>query len=229
MFYPDKALDWFLVCKANKIYYSWDNPRTGVNGHGDCSGVLYESLIRAGLNKMSWVPNTDSLHNYLTSNGFELVAHNKEYTPKKGTIFILGKKDFSGGEYGHTGIFTGERENILHCNYKANGVSIDDFNTMYNNSVKVTPQLKDWYFYEYKKTPNKDYNNFKIGDYVTVQSFATHYETGEKIAKWVLGTSFYIRQIKEPKNPNTNSKKAYLLSKTKTGAVLGWVLAQDVR
>ncbi|WP_414842129.1 hypothetical protein [Enterococcus saccharolyticus] len=66
------------------------------------------------------------------------------------------------------------------------------------------------------------YTAKKVGDTVTVQNFATHYQTGEKISPWVKGSKHKIKDIK-PVN-QSKSKRAYLLDK-----INSWVLEQDVK
>ena len=216
----DTALNYMKDLQREGVTYSMYGSRTGSDGTADCSGAVYQALRNAGASNAGWVLNTDSLHDWLIKNGFTLVAHNKEADPKKGWVFILGRKGASGGAYGHTGFFNGDSENIIHCNYRANGVSVDDFNTMYNRSVSATPQLADWYFYAPPtQTGTSTINN---GDVVTVQKFATHYQTGQKIADFVKGQKYRVLQTKAVNQ--SNSKKAYLLQ-----GIMSWVLEQDLR
>ncbi|HEM5025496.1 TPA: glucosaminidase domain-containing protein, partial [Streptococcus suis] len=44
-------------------------------------------------------------------------------------VFIWGKHGYSSGEGGHTGIFV-DNVNIIHCNFKRNGITIDDYNNV---------------------------------------------------------------------------------------------------
>lgn len=62
----------------------------------------------------------------------------------------------------------------------------------------------------------------KVGDTVTVQSFASRYQTGEPIASFVKGKKYKIKQVKSVKQ--SNSKRAYLLD-----GIQSWVLEQDVK
>lgn len=62
----------------------------------------------------------------------------------------------------------------------------------------------------------------KVGDTVTVQSFATNYQTGQKIPNWVKGQKYRIKQAKSVNQ--SKSKKAYLLD-----SVNSWFLEQDVK
>ena len=60
-----------------------------------------------------------------------------------------------------------------------------------------------------------------VGSKATVQSFATHYQTGQPIADWVKGKAYTILQTKAVNQ--SNSSRAYLLSD-----INSWVLEQDL-
>lgn len=62
----------------------------------------------------------------------------------------------------------------------------------------------------------------KVGDTVTIQSFATNYQTGQNIPSWVKGNKYKIKQIKSVNQ--SKSKKAYLLD-----GINSWFLEQDVK
>jgi len=61
----------------------------------------------------------------------------------------------------------------------------------------------------------------KAGDTVTVQNFATNYQTGQKIKEFVKGSKYKIKQVKNVNQ--SKSKRAYLLE-----GINSWVLEQDV-
>ena len=63
---------------------------------------------------------------------------------------------------------------------------------------------------------------YKIGEKVTVLNHATYYQTGQKIAGFVRGRTYVVKQVKSV-NQST-SKHAYLLE-----GINSWVLAQDVQ
>ncbi|WP_446423250.1 N-acetylmuramoyl-L-alanine amidase, partial [Enterococcus gallinarum] len=62
----------------------------------------------------------------------------------------------------------------------------------------------------------------KVGDTVTVQNYATNYQTGQNIPSWVKGKKYKIKQIKSVNQ--SKSKKAYLLD-----GINSWFLEQDVK
>ena len=67
------------------------------------------------------------MHDWLIKNGFKLIAENVDWDAKRGDIFIWGKKGQSTGAGGHTGIFV-DSNNIIHCNYARNGITVDNYN-----------------------------------------------------------------------------------------------------
>lgn len=69
---------------------------------------------------------------------------------------------------------------------------------------------------------NAGYPAKKVGQTVTVQSWATTYQTGQKIAGFVRGKSYKIKQVKSVNQ--SKSKRAYLLD-----GINSWVLEQDVK
>lgn len=59
---------------------------------------------------------------------------------------------------------------------------------------------------------------------LTIASWATHWQTGERIDSWVKGKTFPVVQTKSVNQ--SKSKKAYLVKNG--GYYLGWVLEQDI-
>lgn len=66
------------------------------------------------------------------------------------------------------------------------------------------------------------YSEKKVGTTVTVQSFATNYQTGQKITSFVKGNKYKIKQVKTVNQ--SKSKRAYLLD-----GINSWMLEQDVK
>ncbi|WP_155995733.1 peptidoglycan amidohydrolase family protein, partial [Streptococcus ruminantium] len=75
-----------------------------------------------------WAVNTEYEHDWLMNNGFELVAENTAWDAKRGDVFIWGRRGESAGAGGHTGIFV-DGDNIIHCNYAHNGISVNEHDT----------------------------------------------------------------------------------------------------
>ena len=66
------AINHFENLRAKKISYSMYGSRTGTDGTGDCSGVLYAALVKGGGNTEKYPPSTETLHAYLVKNGYQL-------------------------------------------------------------------------------------------------------------------------------------------------------------
>lgn len=121
------AISNMRVLKSNDVKYSMNGSRTGSDGTADCSGAVYASLNKSGASLA--IGNTDSLFSDLPNIGFS-----KTNAPfKYGDIFVFGIQGQSSGAAGHTGIFL-DQSKIIHCNYGANGVSIDNFNVVLANA-----------------------------------------------------------------------------------------------
>ncbi|MEG0286029.1 MAG: peptidoglycan amidohydrolase family protein [Vagococcus sp.] len=97
----DQSIEWFKS-KVGKVTYSMTGKRDGSDGTGDCSGMVVTALVNGGAKKPSWLVNTEYMHDWLISNGFELIAFNKSWNMKKGDVIILGLKGQSNGAAGHT-------------------------------------------------------------------------------------------------------------------------------
>ena len=126
------------------VKYSMNGSRTGTDGTADCSGFVYACLTSGGVKPMSWVPNTDSMHSWLESNGYKLVTHNGSWNAKQGDVTIFGLKGLSGGANGHTILWINDNE-FIHCTYK----------NAYDNGVYIEPEshapynMGHWYTYRY--------------------------------------------------------------------------------
>lgn len=109
------------------VTYSQGGSRSGADGTADCSGAVYASLNAGGANLP--LGNTDSMFRDLPSIGFSKVNPPYAY----GDIFVWGIEGQSGGNAGHTGIFV-DKDNVIHCNFSANGVSIDNYAAIHSYS-----------------------------------------------------------------------------------------------
>jgi len=127
--------------RADKVTYSMTN-RLGPNSY-DCSSAVYYALIAGGfLPQGTAIGNTETLFNDLEKNGWRQVQPNSDgsITAKRGNIFIWGNRGYTLGPAGHTGIFTNDKDQIIHCNYGYNGISVNDHDTIwaYNGKPAVT-------------------------------------------------------------------------------------------
>lgn len=119
----EAAIAW-MTSRQGKVSYSMDF-RNGPNSY-DCSSAVYYALMSAGAISAGWAVNTEYEHDWLIKNGFKLIAENSVFAAQRGDIFIWGRRGQSSGAGGHTGIFV-DSNNIIHCNYARNGITVDNY------------------------------------------------------------------------------------------------------
>ncbi|WP_099776207.1 peptidoglycan amidohydrolase family protein [Streptococcus suis] len=139
--------------RIGKVSYSMDY-RNGPNSY-DCSSAVYYALMAGGAISAGWAVNTEYMHDWLIRNGYVLVAENKPFNAQRHDVFIWGKRGYSSGEGGHTGIFV-DNVNIIHCNFKRNGITIDDYN-------KVS---RGMYYYLYRPANQPSISNKSLDQLV---------------------------------------------------------------
>ncbi|HEM6229162.1 peptidoglycan amidohydrolase family protein [Streptococcus suis] len=139
--------------RVGKVSYSMDH-RNGPNSY-DCSSAVYYALMAGGAISAGWAVNTEYMHDWLIRNGYVLVAENKPFNAQRHDVFIWGKRGYSSGEGGHTGIFV-DNVNIIHCNFKRNGITIDDYN-------KVS---RGMYYYLYRPVNQPSISNKSLDQLV---------------------------------------------------------------
>lgn len=136
---------------VGKISYSMYGSRYCTDGTCDCSGFVYRMLREGGGSNFGYIPSTETLHSYLIQNGFTLIAENKSWNMQKGDVVIWGKKGYSSGANGHTGICI-DNQNWLECTaWKNLGCTIQNHdNRLAMNSYPY------WYVYRLKnQAPSK--------------------------------------------------------------------------
>ncbi|HEM3893460.1 TPA: glucosaminidase domain-containing protein [Streptococcus suis] len=120
----ETALRW-MSDRKDRVTYSMDY-RNGPNSF-DCSSSVYYALMSAGAISAGWAVNTEYEHDWLIKNGYKLIAENTDWDARRGDIFVWGRRGQSAGAGGHTGIFV-DPDNIIHCNYARNGITVDNYN-----------------------------------------------------------------------------------------------------
>lgn len=195
----ETAINYMYQLKNRGITYSMSGSRIGTDGTADCSGAVYISLVNAGATKYSYPVNTESEHAWLIANGFDLVAFNKSWNMQRGDVLIFGIKGRSAGAGGHTAIAV-DHNNVIHCNYAHNGVSVNPETTM--------PYNMGFYVYRYRgpkptNAPNKSHSKPATG--INWISEKWHFKLAENIN---LRTA-----------PNTN---ASIIAKLGVGSVVNY-------
>ncbi|MGP6382780.1 peptidoglycan amidohydrolase family protein [Streptococcus dysgalactiae subsp. equisimilis] len=120
----EKAIAW-MGLKEGRVSYSMDY-RNGPDSY-DCSSAICSALIYAGASNPGWLLNTEYMHDWLVQNGYELIAENEDWDSQRADIAIWGLRGQSAGAGGHVVMFI-DADNIIHCNYANNNITIDNYN-----------------------------------------------------------------------------------------------------
>ena len=132
----------WMRARKGQVSYSMDD-RNGPDSY-DCSSSIYYALLSAGAVSAGWAVNTEYEHDWLEKNGYELITENQPWDAQRGDIFIWGRKGYSSGAGGHTGIFV-DSDNIIHCNYRFDGITVNDHDDIWLYAGRP-------YYYVYRLT-----------------------------------------------------------------------------
>ncbi|WP_312248546.1 peptidoglycan amidohydrolase family protein [Streptococcus parasuis] len=167
----EQAIAW-MEARRGKVTYSMDY-RNGPNSY-DCSSAVYYALMSAGAISAGWAVNTEYEHDWLLKNGFKLIAENSVFAAQRGDIFIWGKRGQSSGAGGHTGIFV-DSNNIIHCNYARNGITVDRY-------LDVARASGNKYYYIYRPSGQSSVSSSTAGksiDQLVQETLAGKYGNGD--------------------------------------------------
>ena len=177
----EQAIAW-MEARRGKVTYSMDY-RNGPNSY-DCSSAVYYALMAGGASSAGWAVNTEYEHDWLLKNGFTLIAENSAFNAKRGDIFILGKRGRSSGAGGHTGIFV-DSNNIIHCNYARNGITVDGY-------LDIARASGNKYYYIYRPHGQSTVSASTAGksvDQLVQETLAGKYGNGDA-RKTILGNQY---------------------------------------
>lgn len=108
----DQAIAWMEQRKGHVTYSM--SYRMGPNSY-DCSSAVYFALREAGLLPSNIaIGNTETLFHDLESNGWTQVHLDASgnYPARRGDVFIWGRRGYTNGAAGHTGIFYDDHDTI---------------------------------------------------------------------------------------------------------------------
>ena len=179
--HTETAIAW-MSARQGKVTYSMDY-RNGPNSY-DCSSSVYFALMSAGAITAGWAVNTEYMHDWLIKNGFKLIAENSVFSAQRGDIFIWGRRGHSSGAGGHTGIFV-DSNNIIHCNYARNGITVDNYLATARASGNI-------YYYIYRPSGQSAVSTSTAGksiDQLVQETLAGKYGNGEQ-RKAALGNQY---------------------------------------
>lgn len=155
----EKMID-FALSKVGRVAYSMAYPARLGPSFYDCSSFVYYALIAGGfLPRGSVIGNTETLYK-LKGKIFQEIYSYEDV--RRGDIFIRGTQGRSAGAGGHTGIFLG-KDKIIHCSYRANGVSIQDMNSGLAYVLDRKRSARERYFRPLEKRPSQERIIDKIG------------------------------------------------------------------
>lgn len=132
--FSQRVLDWFRA-RRHHLTYSQYGSRNGADGTADCSGSMSQALRDAGAGYGA-LYSTETLHGYLTANGYYLAGQGTGYLQVQyGDIIIWGRRGYSSGDAGHTVAISqyGSGQNILcisTCGYGEDhpGEAVQEYN-----------------------------------------------------------------------------------------------------
>jgi hypothetical protein len=177
----EQAITW-MEARRGKVTYSMDY-RNGPNSY-DCSSAVYYALMAGGASSAGWAVNTEYEHDWLLKNGFTLIAENSVFRAQRGDIFIWGKRGQSAGAGGHTGIFV-DSNNIIHCNYARNGITVDGY-------LDIARASGNKYYYIYRPHGQSTVSASTAGksiDQLVKETLAGKYGNGDT-RKTILGNQY---------------------------------------
>lgn len=215
----ENMIKW-MMDRQGKVTYSM-NSRLGPNSY-DCSSAVYFSLVAGGFLSAGSMGNTDTLFGHLEANNWKKVALNSSgyYDVKRGDIFIWGTRGSSGGSAGHTGIFVDSADNIIHCNFGYNGITVNNHDVIwgYNGKPAVT-------IYRYAGQPttsgyfttNPGHVKLKVADGLYASN-DLNFTGGKVLGNFPAGTKFQITGIKTTSSglPRLVTGSGHLLTANKT-------------
>lgn len=181
----EKAIAW-MGLKEGRVSYSMDY-RNGPDSY-DCSSAICSALIYAGASNPGWLLNTEYMHDWLVQNGYELIAENEGWESQRADIAIWGLRGQSDGAGGHVVMFI-DADNIIHCNYARNNITIDNYNQ--------TAAASGWmysYAYRYNGEQSQPITNKSI-DELAQEVLAGKHGSGEQ-RKLSLGSNYDAVQAK---------------------------------
>ncbi|MDR9868402.1 peptidoglycan amidohydrolase family protein [Lactococcus cremoris] len=129
--------------------YSMYGSRNFSDGTCDCSGSVYYALRLAGASSFGYIPSTETMHQWLLDNNYELIAENAEWQMKAQDVIIWGRKGESAGSGGHTGIAV-DSQNWIECTAWYGGGNGPEGGVIISNHDQRWTMCEQPYFYVYR-------------------------------------------------------------------------------
>lgn len=173
----EAAIAW-MNSKRGNVTYSMAY-RNGPRSY-DCSSAVYFALQSAGF-RVSRIGNTETMFVDLPAMGWKELPKNAfgGYDAKRGDIFIWGRRGASAGAFGHTGFFV-DPDNIVHCNYGYNGMSVNNHDVIWNANGRPVCTI---YRYEGAKMSSVRVNDASTYKNPDANAPRWHVERGDTVSK----------------------------------------------
>lgn len=120
-------INW-MTDKIGKVSYSMTY-RNGPYSY-DCSSAVYHALAAGGFLPVGSNGTTETEFGDLERHGWVIVPASQA---RRGDVFIWGDRGHTLGGDGHTGIFYDDYNDIIHCNYAHNGITINNANNVWED------------------------------------------------------------------------------------------------
>lgn len=171
----------FALSKVGRVGYSMAYPARLGPSFYDCSSFVYYALIAGGfLPRGTLIGNTESLYKLKGKIFEEIYSYDQVID---GDIFIRGVEGRSAGAAGHTGIFLGV-DKIIHCSYRARGVSIQDMGTGLAYVLDCKRSVGERYFRPLRGKIHKEGIIDKIG--MAIIKVATNVRTAPNLSSPIV-------------------------------------------
>lgn len=138
--------------------YSMYGSRNFSDGTCDCSGSVYYALRLAGASSFGYIPSTETMHQWLLDNNYELIAENTEWQMQAQDVIIWGRKGESAGAGGHTGIAV-DGQNWIECTAWYGGGNGPEGGVIISNHDQRWAMCEQPYFYVYRLKDNTNQSN----------------------------------------------------------------------
>ncbi|MDG4969243.1 peptidoglycan amidohydrolase family protein [Lactococcus lactis] len=135
-----------------------EGSRNFSDGTCDCSGSVYYALRLAGASSFGYIPSTETMHQWLLDNNYELIAENTEWQMQAQDVIIWGRKGESAGTGGHTGIAV-DGQNWIECTAWYGGGNGPEGGVIISNHDQRWTMCEQPYFYVYRLKDNTNQSN----------------------------------------------------------------------
>lgn len=185
-----------LKQQIGRATYSMYGSRNFSDGTCDCSGSVYYGLTNGGVKPLGYIPSTETMHQWLLDNNYELIAENTEWQMQAQDVIIWGRKGESAGAGGHTGIAV-DGQNWIECTAWYGGGNGPEGGVIISNHDSRWAMNGCPYFYVYRSQQNSSTSESAINYTTNMEGKEMTYLIYAKDTKrWYITNGIEIRYIK---------------------------------